>query len=79
MLPTTVLVDDRPRCIVRATDRKALQRFLRNGKAYLVGGHEDGTVSHRPPTDEERAKWEDAFALHRAGGCDEEEFIGVPL
>ena len=35
MLPTTILVDDMPRCVVRPNDTKDLNRFLRNGRAYL--------------------------------------------
>ena len=27
MLPTTILVDDTPRCVVRPNDTKALNRF----------------------------------------------------
>lgn len=79
MLPTTILIDETPRCIVRPTDRKALNRFLRNGKPYLLAEKADGTVSHREATETEMARWQDAFALHRAGGGEEEEFFGVPL
>ena len=79
MLPTTILVDEAPRCIVRPTDRKALHRFLRNGKVYLLGERTDGSISHREATDPELTRWQDAFALHRAGGGDEDEFFGVPL
>jgi len=79
MLPTTILIDETPRCIVRPTDRKALNRFLRNGKPYLLAQHPEGAISHREATEGELARWQDAFALHRAGGADEEEFFGVPL
>lgn len=79
MLPTTILIDETPRCIVRPTDRKALSRFLRNGKPYLLSGQPDGAISHRDATERELARWNDAFALHRAGGGDEDEFFGIPL
>lgn len=79
MLPTTILIDENPRCVVRPTDRKALNRFLRNGKVYLLADSPDGMISHRAATEPELARWNDAFALHRAGGGDEEEFFGVPL
>jgi len=79
MLPTTILVDDKPRCVVRPTDQKALNRFLRNGKGFLLADSPGGAISHRPATDAEREKWDSAFALHRACGADEEEFVGTPL
>ncbi|POF33879.1 hypothetical protein [Roseibium marinum] len=79
MLPTTILIDETPRCIVRPTDRKALSRFLRNGKSYLLGERQDATVTHRDATEPELARWNDAFALHKTGGGDEDEFFGVPL
>jgi len=33
MLPTTILIDETPRCVVRPTDMKDLTRFIRNGKS----------------------------------------------
>jgi hypothetical protein len=47
MLPTTILVDGAPRCVVRPTDAKALSRFMRNGKDYLLGKNLNGAISHR--------------------------------
>ena len=44
MTPTTVLIDEVPRCVVRPTDQKALNRFLRNSKTYLLAGKADGAV-----------------------------------
>jgi hypothetical protein len=79
MTPTTILIDDLPRCVVRPTDQKALNRFLRNSKAYLLAGRPDGAVTHREADAAELAKWADALALHRACGGDDEEFSGVPL
>ena len=36
MLPTTILIDEAPRCVVRPTDTKDLNRFIRNGKGFLL-------------------------------------------
>lgn len=79
MLPTTILVDEAPRCVVRPTDAKALGRLIRNGKAFLLGGSADGAISHRPADAGELAKWRAALALHEACGGSEEEYFGVPL
>lgn len=79
MLPTTILVDNAPRCVVRPTDMKALNRFLRNARPYLLAGNEVGTITHRGADEGETATWRDAFALHRAWGGDEDAFFGVPL
>ena len=32
MLPQTILVDEVPRCVVRPTDKKDLDRFIRNSQ-----------------------------------------------
>ncbi len=79
MLPTTILIDDVPRCVVRPTDNKDLQRFLRNGKSYLLAEKPEGRISHRLATETESAKWQGGLALHRAWGGGEEEFFGLPL
>ena len=79
MLPTTILIDNAPRCVVRPTDSKDLNRFLRNGKAYLLINAPEGTVSHRHADDSETRKWHDAFALHIAWGGADEGFFGTPL
>ena len=79
MLPTTILVDNAPRCVVRPTDSKDLNRFLRNGKAYLLADTPEGAISHRQADDAETAKWRDACALHTAWGGAEEDFFGTPL
>jgi hypothetical protein len=79
MLPTTILIDDTPRCVVRPTDNKDLQRFLRNGKGYLLADKPDGRISHRLANEAESVKWRSALALHRAWGGTEEEFFGLPL
>lgn len=79
MLPTTILIDQKPRCVVRPTDMKALQRFLRNGKAYLQAENPAGAIAHREADGAEALKWRDALALHKAWGGSEEEFFGVPL
>ncbi|GGF67289.1 hypothetical protein GCM10007301_28710 [Azorhizobium oxalatiphilum] len=79
MLPTTILIDEAPRCVVRPTDMKALQRFLRNGRGYLLAEAGEGTITHRPADPGELAKWSNALALHRACGGEEEDFLGTPL
>ncbi len=78
MLPTTILIDDAPRCVVRPVDMKDLARFLRNGRGYLLTGNPQGTLTHRMADAGEAAKWGDAMALHKAWGGDEEAFF-VPL
>jgi hypothetical protein len=79
MLPTTILVDEAPRCVVRPTDTKALNRFIRNGKTYLLSEKPDGKITHRNADEAETAKWHSAFALHKAWGGEEEAFFGIPL
>jgi hypothetical protein len=79
MLPTTVLIDATPRCVVRPTDAKALSRFIRNGRDFLLTENPNGTITHRSASNDESAKWYNAFALHKAWGGDEEAFFGVPL
>ena len=79
MLPTTILVGQRPRCIIRPTDMKDLQRFLRNAKVYLHAGGGTGDIGHREPELAEAAKWHDALALHRICGGEDDAFFGVPL
>lgn len=79
MMPTTILIDEAPRCVVRPVDTKDLQRFLRNAKAYLLAERPDGKISHRTADDAELARWRNALALHKAWGGADEEFFGVPL
>ena len=79
MLPTTILIDETPRCVVRPTDTKALNRFIRNGKSFLLAENPSGTITHRNADEVESAKWRSAFALHKAWGGDEEAFFGIPL
>ena len=79
MLPTTILIDDAPRCVVRPTDTKDLNRFIRNGKLYLLAEKPDGRITHRSASDAEMTQWQNALALHRAWGGDDEHFFGVPL
>ncbi|NCU01846.1 hypothetical protein [Candidatus Macondimonas diazotrophica] len=79
MLPTTILVDEAPRCVVRPTDAKALNRFIRNAKVLLLGDNTGGAITHRPADAPELARWRDALALHEACGGSEDEFFGVPL
>ncbi len=79
MLPTTIVINDAPRCVVRPTDTKDLVRFIRNGKAYLLADNPDGRITHRNADDSEAARWRDALALHRAWGGSEDEFFGTPL
>jgi hypothetical protein len=79
MLPTTIVIDDKPRCVVRPNDMKALQRFLRNGKTYLLAENPTGAVSFRAASEEEAVKWREALSLHLAWSGSEEEYFGVPL
>ncbi|MDY6956880.1 MAG: hypothetical protein SVO96_08420 [Pseudomonadota bacterium] len=79
MLPTTILVDESPRCVVRPNDTKALNRFIRNGRPFLLGDNTGGAISHRLADAPELARWRDALALHEACGGSEDEFFGVPL
>jgi hypothetical protein len=79
MAPTTILIDDTPRCVVRPNDQKALARFIRNGRSYLLDGKGEGAITHRDAEDSELQKWRDALALHKLCGGEEEEFAGVPL
>ncbi|MCK9915670.1 hypothetical protein MXD81_41585 [Microbacteriaceae bacterium K1510] len=79
MLPTTILIDQSPRCVVRPTDTKALNRFIRNGKTYLLADNPNGTITHRNASEDESMKWQNALALHQAWGGDDENFFGVPL
>jgi hypothetical protein len=79
MLPTTILIDEAPRCVVRPTDSKDLNRFIRNGKGFLLAGNPSGRITHRSANDGESAKWRNALALHKAWGGDDEGFFGTPL
>jgi hypothetical protein len=79
VLPTTILIDEVPRCVVRPTDTKDLNRFIRNGKAYLLAGNPDAGVTHRNADETEAGKWRDALALHQAWGGTDENFFGTPL
>ena len=79
MLPTTILIDETPRCVVRPTDMKDLNRFMRNGKQYLLADKPDGKIAHRNANEAEVAKWYNALALHKAWGGADEEYFGTPL
>lgn len=79
MLPTTILIDETPRCVVRPTDTKDLNRFIRNGKSYLLAEQPEGRITHRNASDDEISKWHNGLALHRAWGGAEEDFFGTPL
>ncbi|QDP25337.1 hypothetical protein [Bradyrhizobium cosmicum] len=79
MLPTTILIDDAPRCVVRPTDSKDLNRFIRNGKAFLLAERVDGKITHRPANESELGHWRNGLALHEAWGGSEEDFFGLPL
>jgi len=75
----TILVDEKPRCVVRPNDMKGLQRFLRNGKSWLLRENADGKTSYREADEAEKARFSDARGLHLAAGGSEEEFFGAPL
>jgi len=79
LVPMTILVDDKPKCVVRPNDMKGLQRFLRNGKPWLLAEQPEGAISHREADDEEKRIWRNAGDLHRAWGGEDEDFFGVPL
>jgi hypothetical protein len=79
MLPTTILIDDAPRCVVRPTDTKDLNRFIRNGKTYLLADNPNGKITHRAANEAESGKWRNGLALHKAWGGADEEFFGLPL
>ncbi|MEP9356687.1 hypothetical protein ABLE93_24430 [Xanthobacter sp. KR7-65] len=79
MLPTTILIDEAPRCVVRPNDTKALTRFLRNAKAYLLAENPDGKITHRNASEDEVARWRNGLALHQAWGGSDEDFFGIPL
>jgi hypothetical protein len=79
MLPTTILIDETPRCVVRPTDAKDLNRFIRNGKTYLLSESPDGKVTHRHANETETERWRNALALHKAWGGADEDFFGTPL
>ncbi len=79
MMPTTILTDEAPRCVVRPTDSKALNRFIRNGKSYLLAEKPEAKISHRAANEAEVVKWRNALALHQAWGGDDENFFGIPL
>lgn len=79
MLPTTILVDEVPRCVVRPTDKKALDRFIRNGKSFLLAQNPEGKLTHRGADEAENAKWYEAYSLHKAWGGDDDHFFGIPL
>jgi hypothetical protein len=79
MLPTTILIDEAPRCVVRPMDTKDLNRFIRNGKTYLLAENPAGKISHRNADDMELTKWRNGLALHKAWGGADEDFFGIPL
>jgi len=79
MLPTTILVDEAPRCVVRPNDVKDLNRFIRNGKTFLLAENSAGKIAHRSADETEMEKWKNALALHKAWGGADEDFFGIPL
>jgi len=79
MLPTTILVDEAPRCVVRPNDVKDLNRFIRNEKTFLLAENLAGKITHRNADETEMAKWKNGLALHKAWGGADEDFFGIPL
>ncbi|HUB63113.1 MAG TPA: hypothetical protein VL996_01460 [Methylocella sp.] len=79
MLPTTILIDEAPRCVVRPNDTKDLNRFIRNGKTFLLAENPAGKITHRNADDIELTKWQNGLALHKAWGGADEDFFGIPL
>lgn len=76
---TTILVDDKPKAVVKPVDTKDLRRFLKNGNAYLTAGKAEATITHREADNSESDLWNSAFRLHRAWGGDDDGFFGIPL
>jgi hypothetical protein len=79
MLPTTILIDEAPRCVVRPTDTKDLNRFIRNGKTYLLAENPNGKITHRNADQGEAMRWRNALALHKAWGGADDDFFETPL
>lgn len=79
MLATTILVDDIPVCVVRPTDRKDLERFIRNGRKFLLADRHDARISYRESDVTEAEKWRRAYTLHKTWSGSDEGFFGVPL
>jgi hypothetical protein len=79
LVPMTVLVDEKPKCVVRPNDMKGFQRFLRNGRGWLQADRPEGAVSYREANETERAAFSNALGLHRIAGGEEEDFFGTPL
>lgn len=79
MLATTILVDEAPVCVVRPIDKKDLDRFIRNGKRFLLADKDGGKISHRSATESETGKWQKAFALHSLWSGTDDGFFGIPL
>ena len=79
MLATTILVDEMPVCVVRPTDKKDIDRFIRNGRKFLLAENASGRISYRGANESEAAKWQTAFALHTAWGGADDGFFGTPL
>jgi hypothetical protein len=79
MLATTILVDETPVCVVRTTDKKDLERFIRNGKKFLLAERDGGRISYRGANEQEAASWQKAFFLHATWSGSDEGFFGIPL
>jgi hypothetical protein len=79
MLPTTILIDEVPRCVVRPNDMKDLKRFLRNAKGFLLAERPEGKITNRNANEDESQKYKNALALHKACGGEDESFYGTPL
>ncbi len=69
MLPTTILVDEALRRVVRPNDVKDLKRFIRNGKTFLLAENSAGKITHRNVvTDAARPYREDCRPNSRPAG-----------
>jgi len=51
---------------VRPNDAKDLNRFIRNGKTFLLAENSAGKITHRSADETEMEKWKNALALHKA-------------
>ena len=74
MLPTTIVIDKAPRCVVRPTDTKDLNRFIRNGRAYLLADNPDGKITHRNADDSKSQDGVTRWRCTRPGAAPKKNF-----
>ncbi len=80
MLPQVVLVDGVPKCVIRPTDKKDLDRFVRNGKKWLQAGNEEAKCTYRAARRcRDRHMEETPSRCIRPGAAADETFFGIPM